>query len=305
MNNDQILNVIRQSVAHNDDNNVPNFSINFNDEKFHFSLNNSPQKIEITDEELLDVMGLYMKYCKRRQTEGVELVYRYDAIADDRFTDPAQLMFLRGSKNKKIILPDEYQGRAILNYAKECREWEFVINKLNPFYPFKNNCWLNSINTIGAKVFINLLSEKRYLNFNEMFLSSIAQSDSCLSSCTNILQPMSLLYSNLLFLIFSSTNIEDINRCADCVNIKADFKRIRNAIMHGTYFYDFYQGFEFYDGKIKDEEKLVHVGTLSFKNIAQLGRMVSTYKVKNNQDRHEYSIAESGFIESPHMNQDD
>ena len=91
---------------------------------------------------------------------------------------------------------------------------------------------------------------------------------------TNLFE-MTLL-SNTLFNMFSLILPNELSSHFDMADI--DFRRLRNSIIHGRYFYNNNNGFEFYDGK--DNENLTHIATLSVK---QINNAISNFVNSHNE----------------------
>lgn len=87
------------------------------------------------------------------------------------------------------------------------------------------------------------------------------------------------LLNNVLFNIFSLMPPNDI---AKYFNSSDDFRRIRNSVMHGRYFFDYDRTFELYDGK--NEDDLKHISSLSISKIIEFASsFLSSYIKSNNK----------------------
>lgn len=279
LNNDQILNVIRQSIAHNDDEGTPNYSADLENGIFRFSLRGSSESIEITTEDMLKTLTYYITNIIDQKKEDLGVFYNFSAILNNQNKDIEDLIVLC-QRDGETISPDEHQKNALRHVIQNIQLGNAKLSTAYRNYPFRNNNFNNSMNALALNSFMSLLNDCRGKNLSEMFDSSIAKNNLVLSTFTRLSEPLSLLFSNLLFTIFSSTNTKAIEQCSSVVGIHGDMRRVRNAIMHGTFYYDNKEGFEFYDGKRKVEQELEYVASLSFNEIRKLAQVITHLKMQ-------------------------
>lgn len=268
LNNDQILKVIRQSMAHNTDEGRPNFYYDSTNQKFVFQLNNNKEVITISPEQLTDVMGLYLKNMVSKKESEYMILLKLKDILEGKSSKDSEQIQLISKKDKKFITPDEYQKETLAmlsNYIK-CRQ--FVPKQQNLyFYPYKENSFTNCLKSLGTKYFLQKIYCGRMKGMDEFFDENNFQSLPAFEDCCNIQDYSSFIFANLIFQIFSTTPPSVIQECFESINPDINVQRIRNAIMHGTYFYNKNDRFVFYDGREKQEDKLTFVGTLCFEEV--------------------------------------
>ena len=89
----------------------------------------------------------------------------------------------------------------------------------------------------------------------------------------------STLYSTLAFSIFTGFSRDDLKSIVDNGNYEysaEELAHLRNAFVHGRYYYNYDDGFETYDGT----KELSHVKTLTFDMIVDLLKTIND-EIKN------------------------
>ena len=88
-----------------------------------------------------------------------------------------------------------------------------------------------------------------------------------------------LFIINRMFQIFSTTNNSVLDHTKNMFDFNR-FNKLRNSIMHGTYYKDFYGTFYFYDAPRdkKNEEKLKFIDKLSIEEFRLMERMFKMAK---------------------------
>lgn len=296
LNNDQILKVIRHSMSHNDDENTPNYKIDLSSGTFRFCLNNAKESIDIEDKDILNLMTYYLSNIIEDRNNSFSVCYDYVNILNKTNADISDKIILYNKSGQKYQ-PDSYQKSALEKTVSRLEKGEFCYYPIMPYYPLKNNSVTNIMNSMGANILINLLNVEKFSNIREMFSLPIIRHNIILGSCIKVLDLLSLLYSNLLFIIFSSTNIDNVKKSAENIGLNVDIRRIRNAIIHGTFFYDNDKSYYFYDDRVKCEDTLQYIGTLSFQEISKLASSVSAFKIKDIDNKQEFVLREFGFGE--------
>ena len=77
-----------------------------------------------------------------------------------------------------------------------------------------------------------------------------------------------IILNNIMFNVFSISNIDNLKPYFDDLKLDVDVKRIRNSYMHGRYYYNHDNRIEFYDGRNNDN--LTHIASLTIDNIIDI-----------------------------------
>jgi len=80
-----------------------------------------------------------------------------------------------------------------------------------------------------------------------------------------------VIISNILFSMFSFERLDIIENLFNEPSI--DINRIRNSVMHGRYYYNHNDGFDFYDGR--NNKDLEYMGTLSVRKILEVAQYIA------------------------------
>lgn len=289
INTTKSLDVIRQSFAHNDiDAKTPNWKLNnefkveisFKHNCFTFDLLQLHQlineflelkiqptfvKFEIQEQELFNAVSnkkLTPKTIKKYiipinsdDTHSIFDSYQYNALYN--LLTPAT--HINPMQHLKIIADNNY---FVLQKLLPCQHNAGHISYINNLV-FRNIIWLNN-HFINRDDFIDhaykfeknveLTDEKNTSNARCSLLEFINY-DSIALECA--------LISNALFTLFSISPPNKLQKYF----LDIDANRLRNSLMHGRYYYNHNNGFEFYDGKNND--KLEHIATLEINQIIQ------------------------------------
>lgn len=320
----QLLDIIRQSFAHNNDSNpIPNWQWDKgNNIIIHKKQKNNTIEFKIHIIDLLNLANLYINnhIDNPRTAVGISAVKLYNAIKQNRLNVSNIHKYVDALDNKtKTHLPlDKQQKNALYNFFVKMSNGltdTMIKHGIHPYkasflstkYPFKCNACNNAINTQIVLEMISLLDNPNYTR-NE-FLRYVCDKKVMKEKSLDVAELEDYLgraerfeaciASNILFNIFAYMdpleiqqylkNREDLN-----------FNKVRNAIMHGRFYYNYGIGFNFYDGRInkKDKEKslaelekdITYVGTLTMIDIVNLTRNLlndyaDTYVFDDNKKR--------------------
>jgi len=265
INNDQILKIIRQAIAHNNDLMAdPNYNYDIKKEKFVFHLKDSLEtKITISNEELIKVISLYINNIKTIPYEDFQLEIWKEKNKN--------ILHLRQKSTGEIIEPDNNQLKVLQFLTGEIKNGHINENqKVLLLYPFKNSSFVNLLKLLDLQVIINNLYKyrtKTFREFMEVLCDNKKISLSRFEHLTHSGDILSLFDSNLLFQVFSTSKQDGMQEVLSSISTEIDINKVRNAIMHGTYFYDRDQDIVFYDERKKDEKILKNVGKMSLEQI--------------------------------------
>ena len=289
INTAKFLDVIRQSFVHNDiENDIPNWHLN---DKFNIEINFKSHSFTFDLWQMHQLINEFLALKK-------EHVYvRFD-IQDRDLFNAVNKGKLTPNSIKQYILPisndgsrftfDEYQYQALYNLLTPATDISpkqhlnliadnnyFILQKL---LPCKHNA--GHISYINNMTFRSLIWLKHHFTNREDFIDQaykfekkvnltdeVNSSDARCSLLEFInydsIALESTLISNALFTLFSISAPNKLQKYFTDI----DVNRLRNSLMHGRYYYNHNNGFEFYDGRTNDD--LEHIATLQLNQILQ------------------------------------
>lgn len=291
----KLLDIIRQSFAHNDikaEN--PNWTLN---SEFKIEINFKGNQFEFDFVELHDLFLQFLSLKNNDEffTYGIKFNKLITTVIKNKLTPdniPQLVTQYKDGTENEIIPLDKYQKHALYNlfYNKGINvenHIRLLINNkchaLSQCFPLpgyfshiiKNNniairqlFWLNK----------NFMSRHQFLEFcynaeGEMTLidsdnlwNSTERQDYALFVHENSFIFDSILLNNIMFNIFSMSHPHTLIPYFKDLNI--DMNRVRNSYMHGRFYYNHNKGIEFYDGI--NNNNLTHIASLSFDNILNI-----------------------------------
>ncbi|MBQ7798312.1 MAG: hypothetical protein IJ371_04240, partial [Clostridia bacterium] len=274
LNTTKFLDAIRQSFVHNDINaELPNWHLN---DQFRVEINFKGNVFTFNFLQLQQLTNEFLALKK-------EHVYiRFD-IQDRDLFNTVNKGKLTPKNVKQFILPynqdgsratfDQYQCDALYHLLtpatdispKEhlniiANDGYFILQKL---LPCKHNAGhISYINNMTFRCLMwlsnNFLNRENFIDKAYQFESTVYLTDEVNTAgprCSLLefinydsLVLESTLISNALFTLFSISKSSDLEKYFNGV----DINRLRNSLMHGRYFYNHNNGFEFYDGRNND-----------------------------------------------------
>ena len=223
-----------------------------------------------------------MKQDKYKLTPALSLFLPLDlGIPSD------ELLKLTNRETGKKIPVDKRQKEVLDGIVERVRDDGFIPNcTLKLFYPFKSNAFNNNARMTVLSIYIKDLIDYHYCNNEEFYEKCRFEKYHALSDCTKPKDTLSVFMANMLFIICANFKIEDIQECMDKIRPSVNMARIRNAIVHGTFFHDKDMGLHFYDDKSKEEDDLKYVGNLDFVEITILKDLLIKHQLaKSKQDQ--------------------
>ncbi|MBQ8522963.1 MAG: hypothetical protein IJ458_04860 [Clostridia bacterium] len=289
INTTKFLDAIRQSFVHNDiDAEIPNWRLN---DEFKVEVNFKSNSFTF------DLIQLHKLMTEFLALKKEHIYLNFDVKDSDLFNVVNKGKLTPNNVQKYIILHnqdgsyasfDQYQCQALYNLLTPATNISpiqhlnmiadnnyFILQKLLPckhnagLISYMNNMvfrglvWLNN-HFIDRKDFIDSaynfetkveLTDEGTPSDIRCSLLEFINYDSIALECT--------LISNALFTLFSISAPNKLQKYFSDI----DVKRLRNSLMHGRYYYDNKNGFEFYDGRSNDN--LEHIATLNINQILQ------------------------------------
>ncbi len=300
INSKKLFDIIRQSFAHNDDGNiVPNWMWDDKDNVIiHRKLKSQEIKLKIHIDELVSLANIYLTNAINPPSLGISMYASRlsNAVLNKKLNPFNVHKYIHAfDPNAKVDIPmDKLQKKALYNCIIKNSDGldEATINMgIHPYdpsffilkFPFKcnaNNAIKDCCMTIN---YLSILKDK-YITRNE-FMHKVFDSKIEKEEPVDIIAIQdylgypsrfeACLANNILFSIFTYMDPESVKEyLKDC---KIDFNKLRNSIMHGRFYYNYEDGFNFYDGiidkttkdkSIKEIEKNIeYIGTLTLKDI--------------------------------------
>lgn len=282
LNNDQILKVIRQSMAHNNDEGNPNYEFDPITGKFTFHLKDSAEKITLSGDDLLEVLSIYTKNVEEIKQDEFCVYVDWEDVFANKNAKGKDVILLSKKDSDEYFVPDLHQQVVLDRLLGRMRVGQFHVKRDNIyFYPFKEGSYVNCLKSAGAYILLRELYVGRGKDLHEFLEGDRIKGNIVLEECCTMGDFASLLMSNVLFQICASTPPSVLQDCIENINPKLNMQRIRNAVMHGTFFYDKEESFNFYDGKVKCEDTLTYVGSLSFADICLFFNNIMHKKIPN------------------------
>lgn len=282
---EKILRVIRNALAHNNDTGITRWDYNVLYHTFSFNFNNNNQAVVLDKRQLAKLIEIagnhFMQWHTKKYIVEPDfwLFFPFSSKSSD------ELLKLVDRKNGKVIQADEHQKEVLDEIVDEIRFAGFRPNfDLNLFYPFKSNACNNSAKMGALSILMKDLMDFKDCNFDDFSKKYRAKNYTVLDDYDSTTNIVSLFMTSLLFQLCSNTPNAVLNECIKGVKDDIKMSSVRNAIVHGTFFYDKDVGFHFYDGKEKDESKLKYVGYLNFLDIVNLKENISKYKFATDEN---------------------
>ncbi|MBQ3502037.1 MAG: hypothetical protein IJA72_00010 [Clostridia bacterium] len=288
LNTVKFLDTIRQSFAHNDITaETPNWRFNDN---YNLEINFKGQNFVFEDDELRLLMNEFLKLKKKHFPKLITVHQDLpDIVEKGKLTKNNINRYITQYTDRKVESFDKYQCNAIYNLI--CPNNNNSVNRDNLEYLLDND-YFNLTNFLPFKQHAGMLASKMNMSIRLLIILmqavenrglfvlvaktlekeiDLVDSNGCNNSNVRtdiidyILNDTILfeyyLTSNALFNMFSMYTSEQLKPYFPDV----DIRRLRNSIIHGRYYCNFKNGFEFYDGI--NSSNLEHIATVNINSI--------------------------------------
>jgi len=294
LNTAKFLDVIRQSIVHNDiDAPRPNCKLTDSDTVVisykNFTFTFTLEGFNILTTEFIHLKQQRFSFYLETHAKDLIKHIRKDTLTEDKM---ASIVFAYDD-NKKPLTIDRWQRKALYNmFANAGGGLEGRINRfedfyedkffiLNDYFPFPHNAGaISRLDNLSTRIIPQLLDN--YID-RDTFMSAVLDFEEEIkliddTSAPHLRQHLiqfimdetllfeSTLLMNCLFGLFSSVPASKLQPYIQDLPISAS--SLRNSLMHGRYFYNYDLGFELYDGK--NNSALTHTGTLELKKILNI-----------------------------------
>lgn len=283
----KFLDAIRQSFVHNDiDAEIPNWYLT---DEFKVKINFKNDSFTFDIMQLHNLMTEFLELKKEHVYINFDVQDRalYNAVSKGKLTPKSvkQYIIMRNKDGSQAPM-DQYQYQALYNLLTPATNIDpikhldmiadnnyFILQKL---LPCQHNAGLISyINNMAFRSLIwlnhNYINRENFIDKAYEFESKVDLTDEVTPSdirCSLLefinydsIAMESALISNTLFTLFSISQPDKLQKYFKDI----DVTRLRNSLMHGRYYYNHGNGFEFYDGRTNDN--LEHIATLEIKQI--------------------------------------
>lgn len=282
LNTAKFMDAIRQSLVHNDITAaVPNWHLN---DEFRVEINFKGNTFTFNFLQLQQIINEFLALKKEHFYIRFDIQERdlVSAVNKGKLTPKSiKQYFLAYNKDETRTTLDQHQCMALYNLLTPATDISpkehldiimddeyFILKKL---FPFKHNAghisyinnmvfrclfWINN-NYLNREDFIDLaykfestasLTDEEGTNDSRCALLEFINYDTIILENT--------LISNALFTLFSISKSSDLEKYFNGIEVN----RLRNSLMHGRYFHNNRNEFEFYDGR--DNNNLEHIASL-------------------------------------------
>ncbi|MBE5741159.1 MAG: hypothetical protein E7351_01320 [Clostridiales bacterium] len=279
INNNEFYKYIRDSFAHNSIEN-PNFIILDNGNflvKLRKNKDSSVVDLEMSAQDLFELLLVYNSNISNLdQQVGFYQKDLKKALVDKSLTVENIDNFIQIREHDNQIKLDEYQKKSLVNYFNSC--YDYALDALGldisswsiSSYrtPFKNNhvnIIKDKIKTFTYLVYLIKNIEVKSFDFEVMFVKNLISNPInewiILDYYSDIVMPIN---TNYLYSLLANCSPQEIQSMSGDKYLDKT-TNLRNAIIHGRYFYNYDQndGIEIYDGR----KELNHIMTLSVKDM--------------------------------------
>lgn len=301
-NEERLLRGIRNSFAHNNDENLPRVEYDLNNKQFIIHIGKGDDTIVLGKIEMFKLLEIYTKHVHEWKSS------KYGVIPSMAIYFPSdkpskEIITLIDRDKKGSVEPDEYQTEVLDGIVDRVRQGKFAPGWndwiLGLFYPYKNSSSNNSAKMSVLSIYLKDLIDLKDFDLQGFSQRCRSNKYTALNDYTCPTDDVSLFMSNILFILCTNTINEILQECIDGIS-NINMSRVRNAVAHGTFFHDKKLGFHFYDGVEKTEESLDYVGYLSFEDIIKLKDNIAEKKFAEYSDDAKITLGTS-FRPEPHV----
>ena len=275
----QLLNFIRNAISHNDDlgDNV-RYTFSQDDRLYTFTSNKEGQesKVVIWKHSLVTFLSDYIISLNCLKDFNLKPEINMDNVySKKRIDEVEKFIGLRSKETGELIIPDEYQREVIKDIVMYLRNNKVDKHRCVDFaYPYKQNILNNYFRMYDFYYLVTGLYRHRMDTYSE-YMNYMLKFGTFYDREIKQQQDIpGLFIVNRMFQTFSSTDNEVLNYAKNIFEFNR-FNKIRNSLMHGTYYKDFYGNYYFYDaprGK-KSEEKLKFLDKMTIDEFRFMDRM--------------------------------
>lgn len=267
-----ILNLLRNNIAHNDDAlDIPRFYYMPKEKMFYFNMNENGSGIILSLNHLTKLIKFFNQYVEKIRSDNYGIQINTTNLLDPKCNFHDQVFEMFRLDNGEEISPDSFQIKALQNLMHRAKEGNFIPrNDYVYFYPHKDSSVNNSVKMLQECIILEELYKNRGMNtnlFGSYMMKELGTKYADFASIKDMCYP---LFANLLFQMCSNNSLSLLQECIENIDPNINMRKVRNSIMHGTFFFDRCGSLVFYDANIKTEEKLKYVAKLDFSQLIDL-----------------------------------
>ena len=296
----QMLKIIREAFAHNDDSVViSNWEMGLGQDDLAVTIQSEIKKtgdrhnISLTFKDLIDFAETCLTNLINLDNNAIELDVsgvQLAKVCEKSYIVPIQVKKRIKQLDKQTQERIEIEDRQ-LDAICNCFKNKFFHSKdikeslASPFrpdfvarvFPYKFNAWNHLLNIQLASGSLMHLSSNYHTQpkwFNSVLKSYMSNSATQCEDITHLYYMFltgtydSIIINNMLFSIFSFETSSKLEEMFDGCGV--DVNRIRNSVMHGRFHYDYSKGYDFYDGRTN--QQLEFVGNLPISKITEVAQ---------------------------------
>ena len=157
-------------------------------------------------------------------------------------------------------------------------------NDLCYYYPFKVNNQNLARHTVALTYLFETLYKNRDKCFNDGILNSLHMGNDTkyfFIGLDNERDYLATLAHSEMYNVLTCVPPNKLQSVLDVLDIQIPANKLRNAFMHGTFFFDRIMAFCLYDGKKKTEQMLTHIGNIDIPEIYNIIDLVQSDRFKD------------------------
>jgi hypothetical protein len=287
LNHDQVLKLIRQGLAHNDDEvNTPNIIITDNDDFVLKSRQFKNNFITINASDMLDLLSFFMTSAVENYKQEFFIAHKLpETIGCKTAHNISSVIKLFSLIDQQEVKADENQEAAMIELVDDYKNGLFILNSdLSYYYPFKANNQNLARHTVALTHLFETLYKNRDKCLNDGILTSLHVGNNTKDFFIGLdcdRDYLATLAHSEMYNLLTCIPPSKLQSVLDAIDIQIPANKLRNAFMHGTFFFDRVNSFCLYDGKKKTEQSLAHVGNISILDIYRIIDFVQVDRFKD------------------------
>ena len=287
LNYDQLLKLIRQGLAHNDDElNAPNIIITDNGDFVLKSRQFKNSFITISASDMINLLSFFTTSAVKNYKQEFVIAHKLpETIASKSMQDINAVVKLVSLIDQQELRVDKNQETALKEMIDDYKNGVYISNNdLCYYYPFKANNQNLARHTVALTQLFETLYKNRDKCFNDGILNSLhngRESKYFFIGLESDRDYLATLAHSEMYNLLTCVPPNKLQVVLDELNIQIPANKLRNAFMHGTFFFDRIMSFCLYDGKKKTEQSLTHVGNIEIPEIYNIIDLVQSDRFKD------------------------
>ena len=287
LNYDQFLKLIRQGLAHNDDElSEPNIVITDDDDFIFKSRQFKNNFITAKASDMLELLSFFMTSTVENYKNEFFIAHKLPETIDCKTNQSINsIIKLFSLIDQKELETDENQESVLSELVEDYKNGLFILNSdLCYYYPFKANNQNLARHTVALTQLFETLYKNRDKCLSDGILTSLHMENSSkqfFAGLDSDRDYLSTLAHSEMYNLLTCIPPNKLQAVLDAIDIQIPANKLRNAFMHGTFFFDRVNSFCLYDGKKKTEQSLAHVGNISILDIYRIIDFIQVDRFKD------------------------